>query len=238
MFKLFQHTIARKTLATVLVLLLIASTLATGCTRRQHAGESAEDFAKYRKAFYSAEVVYGVDTLGDVMEILKNANVVSASGASSAVGFTDQALYGVDEVVVLLENGLPGNKFEKVRTSIDAFKKAVDAGAIRFNDSKAQTLYFNFVATVEVSVNLWEAFAQNKPKEVQAFARERLQRSRDLQQQMQEPWWNSIMIRGTRLATEISGLSPLSAPDIWPQVRERSRQAHEKNARRKAEWAT
>lgn len=229
-------TAKRKLLKTTMALLLIASMLASACTRRQNAGESAEDFAKYRRAFYSAEVVYGIDTLGDVMEILKNAGVVSASGASAAVGFTDQTLYGVDEVTVLLENGLPGSKFDKARTGIDSFKKAVEAGAIRFTDDKAKTLYFNIVATVEVSVNLWEAFAQNKPKEVQEFAKERQRKARDLQQQMQEPWWNTIMIRGTRLATEISALSPLSAPEIWPQVRERSRQAHEKNARRKAEW--
>ncbi len=220
----------------VLIAVLFIISLAAGCARKPHADETASDYAKYRKALYSAEVVYGVDLLGDVLEIFKGAGVLTTPSARAGVEYTDQGLVVIDEFTDAIEKGLPLGKFDKARDVIARVKNAIANGAIKFNSEKAQTYYFSILSTVEVSINLLEAYSANKQSDVDKLLKSRTAKARALQERVAEPWWNTVIVRGTQLATDIATISPLDAAQIWPKVRDKSKATHAENKVRLATW--
>lgn len=226
---------SKKFLAYFVSVALLAISL-TGCQRKQRPDETVDDYTKYRRALHSAEVIYLLDTLGDLFEIFKEAGVVSAGSGKTAIDFTDRGLTAFDEAAKLLRDGLPASGFDKARAVIVSFKAAVGSGAIRFSSEKAQAYYFNAVATVEVAINLIEAVnAENKEKAAK-LNQERLAKASAMRQQVSEPWWNQAIVRSTLLATEIASLAAQETPEIWSAAVARSASAHSKNSGRLTNW--
>lgn len=200
----------------------------SACARRD--GDAA-----YKKAFYSAHVVYGLDALGDLFEIFKDGGVLGADGFKKSIEVTNDGLIAYDELVELLEKGWPVGSFDKARTVIERFKSAVANGAIKFNSPKAQSAYANTVATIEVTVNLLEAINAGRKGEVKRLEAEQKAKATAAKAsiaQADPAWYQSAIVRGSRLATELSILSSAETVDIWSAVRQRSAEAHVKNRQR------
>jgi len=92
-----------------------------GCARR--GGDAA-----YKKAFYSAHVVYGIDLFGDLFEIFLNGGVIELGSAKKAYEVADGGLTAFDEIAKLLKDGLPVSGFDKARTIIVSAKSAIANG--------------------------------------------------------------------------------------------------------------
>ena len=202
----------------------------TGCARRD--GGTA-----YKKAFYSAHAVYGIDALGDMFEIFQRGGVIELAAAKKAYQIADAGLFAVDEIAALLERGLPANTFEKARTFIASFKSAISAGAIKFKSPKAESIYFNTVATVEVTINLIEAINAGRKKEVGELENQQKvagvkAKAAVAQAQSETAWYQEAIVRGSTLASELSILSNEDAPVIWEAVKNRSAATHAENLRR------
>lgn len=220
-----------------LVSFLIFSLLLAACARGPKPGENPAEFASYRKAFHTAEAIYSLDALADLVEILKDGNVILIDPARGAVDYIDQIQFAVDEIAAGLETGFPKEKFEKAREIIKRMKLAVENGAIKFLQSSGKTYFYNIVGAVELSINLIEAFALNNKERVASLSDQRAMQIRALRSGApRDLWWASALERATRLATEISGFSPLDAAKIWPLLRDRSQVAHDKNRVRIAAW--
>jgi len=199
-----------------------------GCARR--GGDTA-----YKKAFYTAHAVYGLDTLGDMFEIFQRGNVLSVDGAKKGYQITDEGLLAVDEIGNLLKNGLPVNSFDRARVIIGAMKQAVSNGAIKFKSQKAADAYANTVATVEVTINLIEAINAGRKKEVEQLEKEQKAKAAQAQAsvaQAESAWYQDSIVRASRLASELTILSNAEAPAIWEALQQRSGEAHAKNRAR------
>lgn len=213
----------------LIALLLAGNALAfVGCAKR--GGDTA-----YKKAFYTAHVVYGIDALGDMFEIFQRGGVIDVEGAKKAYQTADAGLFAVDEIGALLEKGLPVNNFEKARTFIASLKSAVAAGAIKFKTPKAQSVYDNTVATVEITINLIEAINAGRKKEAAQLETEQKVAGAKAQAavaQAESAWYQEAIVRGSTLASELSILSNEDAPAIWNAVKNRSAATHAENLRR------
>lgn len=224
----------KRIISSIIIVLSIA--IIGACARKQRPDETTEQFKQYRRAFHSAEVIYGIDALGDQIEIIKDGGLIPADAARGAIDYTDQILSAADEVALALEQGLPGTRFDKIRDVIKRFKLAEANGAIKFGSTKAKAKFYAALATVEVSINLVEAFNVGNNERVKSLSAQRAVQLRNMRDEGTEPWWIDTIVRLTQLANEISALSPLDAPQIWPQVHTRSEQSHQKNSVRKMSW--
>mgnify|MGYP000134252764 CR=1 FL=1 len=199
-----------------------------GCARRD--GDVA-----YKRAFYSAHVVYDLDALGDLFEIFKNGGVMDASSFKSAVSITDKGLTSFDEIAELLEKGWPIGGFDKARTAINSFKSAVANGAIKFSSPKAQSTYANTVATLEVGINLLEAINAGRKQDAKRLEGEyhaKATAAKASAAQADPTWYQQAIVRGSQLASELTILSNADAVNIWEAVHTRSRDTHAENAAR------
>jgi len=213
-----------------LLALFIASTIlpSVGCARR--GGDTA-----YKKAFYTAHAVYGLDALGDLFEIFQKGGVVTIDGAKKGYQITDEGLLAVDEIGNLLKNGLPVNSFDRARTIIASIKQAVANGAIKFKSDKAQSAYANTVATIEVTINLIEAVNAGRKKEAAELEKQQKAQAAQAQAavaQAEATWYQEAIVRGSLLASELTVLSNAEAPEIWVQLEQRSKETHLENRRR------
>ena len=192
----------------------------------------------YKGAFYSAQLVYGVDALGDIFEILKDGNVLTPENAKAAIGFTDRGLIAVDEITKIVEQGLATGNFDRVRQVINGIKSAVANGVIVFKDARANEIYNNVIGTIEITINLVEAARANDQARIKTLEAERATKSKALKAGARNviPWYQNALVRTTALITEVSTLSPLPPADIWAKVHERSAAAHAKNQRRLSTW--
>ncbi len=219
----------RKVTYALLALFLTSAILPfAGCARR--GGDTA-----YKKAFYTAHAVYGLDALGDLFEIFQRGDVISVDGAKKAYQITDEGLLAVDEIGNLLKNGLPVNSFDRARTIIAAIKQAVANGAIKFKSPKAESAYANTVATVEVTINLIEAINAGRKKEVEQLEKEQKAKAATAQAsiaQADPTWYQNAIVRGSLLASELTVLSNAEAPQIWEALEQRSRDTHIENRTR------
>lgn len=224
--------IQKQLLTGALLAILVLSTLPfAGCAKKNPE-------PGYKKAFYSAQLIYGIDTLGDIFEILKNGNVLQVPGAKAAIDFTDRGLTAADEIVSLIEQGLATGNFDKVRQVIAGVKAAVANGVIRFTDQRANEIYNNVIGTIEITINLVEAARANNQPEVERLEAQRAQKAKALRQTTRQviPWYQNALVRTTAMITEIATLSPLNAPEIWAAVHARSESAHRKNQTRLSTW--
>lgn len=215
----------RKVTYALLALFLSATLAFSGCARRD--GDTA-----YKKAFYTAHAVYDLDALGDLFEIFEKGGVLNAASADKAYQLTDEALIVVDETGNLLEKGLPANTFDRARTIIGAIKQAVASGAIKFKSQKAQDVYANSVATIEVTVNLIEALNAGRKKEVAQLEKEQqaqAARTKAAIAQAESVWYQEAIVRGSLLASELTVLSNAETPAIWAALKQRSVEAHAEN---------
>ena len=217
-----------KSLALIALLLVTTALPFAGCARR--GGDAA-----YKKAFYSAHAVYGIDALGDMFEIFQRGGVVELASAKKAYQVADSGLFAVDEIAALLEKGLPVNNFEKARTIVASFKSAVAAGAIKFKSPKAESIYANTVATIEVTINLIEAINAGRKKEVAELETQQqvaAAKTKAAVAQAESAWYQDAIVRGSTLASELSILSNEEAPVIWEALKNRSAVTHAENRNR------
>jgi len=214
-----------------LLAVLILSSLTVGCSKKNPE-------PGYKAAFYSAQLVYGVDALGDIFEILKDGNVLTPESAKAAIGFTDRGLIAVDEITKIVEQGLATGNFDRVRQVINGIKSAVANGVIVFKDARANEIYNNVIGTIEITINLVEAARANDQARIKTLEAERATKSKALKAGARNviPWYQNALVRTTALITEVSTLSPLPPADIWAKVHERSAAAHAKNQRRLSTW--
>lgn len=218
----------RKFLYTLPAPVLGAAALMVGCAKK--GGDPT-----YKKAFYSAHIVYGVDTLADLFEIFKNGGVIGDASYRKAIEISNKGLTSFDELVELLEKGWPVGGFDKARTIVSQFKDAVANGAIKFMSPKAQGAYANIVATVEVTINLLQAVRAGNQPEVKRLEAEQKAKASAVKAsiaQADPTWYQNAIVRATRLATDLSLLSNAEPAAIWDAVRAKSKEAHDKNAAR------
>lgn len=219
----------RKVTYALLALFLTSAILPfAGCARR--GGDTA-----YKKAFYTAHAVYGLDALGDLFEIFQRGGVITSDSAKKAYQITDEGLLAVDEIGNLLKNGLPVNSFDRTRTIIAAMKQAVANGAIKFKSQKAADAYANTVATVEVTINLIEAINAGRKKEVAQLEKEQKAKAAQAQAavaQAEAAWYQESIVRASLLASELTVLSNAEAPQIWAALEQRSKDTHSENRAR------
>ncbi len=218
-----------------LAAILILSTIFAGCAKKNPE-------PGYKKAFYSAQLVYGIDTLGDLFQIFKVGDVMQAASAKSAVGFTERGLVVADEVTKALEDGLPTDGFARARGVIALFKDAVANNVITFKDERAANIYANSVATIEITLNLLEAIKANNQPEVARLELQRKEKAKAATAKISPrlaatiPWYQEAIVRVTQLVTDVAVLSPGVAPDIWKAVHTKSAATHQENAARLASW--
>lgn len=197
----------------------------TGCARR--GGDAA-----YKKAFYSAHAVYDLDALGDLFVIFRDGGVLSEDGLKTAIELTDSGLIVVDEIVKLVEQGLPASGFDKARTFINSVKSAVSRGAIKLTSPKAVSVYSNSIATIEVTINLIEAISAGRKGDVAALEAEQKQKAvatKAAIAQADPAWYQTAIVRASLLVSELSVLSEAEAPAIWQALKDRSVIVHEEN---------
>lgn len=220
----------KRKLTQALLALFLASTILSGVGCARKGGDTA-----YKKAFYTAHAVYDLDALGDLFEIFEKGGVLNAVSADKAYQLTDEALIVVDETGNLLEKGLPANTFDRTRTIINAIKQAVASGAIKFKSQKAQDVYANSVATIEVTVNLIEAINAGRKKEVEQLEKEQqvqAAKTKAAIAQAETAWYQEAIVRGSLLASELTVLSNAETPAIWSALKQRSAETHAENRRR------
>lgn len=224
----------KKRLATgALAALLVLSSLSLSCAKKNPE-------PGYKKAFYSAQLVYGVDALGDLFEIFKNGSVMIAASAKAGVGFTEKGLVVADEITKALEEGLPTDGFARARGVVALFKDAIANGVITFKDERAATIYANSIATIEITINLLEAIKANNQPEVASLEAQRNAKVKatkvSTKAAVSVPWYQDAIVRVTQLVTDVQILSPSAAPEIWKAVRAKSAQTHNENQARLAGW--
>ena len=219
----------RKVTHALLALFLASAILPfAGCARK--GGDAA-----YKKAFYTAHAVYGLDALGDLFEIFQKGGVVTVDGAKKGYQITDEGLLAVDEIGNLLKNGLPVNSFDRARTIIGAIKQAVANGAIKFKSPKAESAYANTVATIEVTINLIEAINAGRKKEAAELEKQQKAKAAQAQAavaQAEATWYQDSIVRASLLASELTVLSNAEAPQIWAALEQRSKESHAENCAR------
>jgi hypothetical protein len=186
----------------------------------------------YKKAFYSAQVVYGIDLFGDLFEIFKNGGVIDDSGAKKAYEIADAGLTAFDEIAKLIKDGLPISGFDKARTIIAAAKSAVANGAIKFKSPKAQAIFGDVTTTIEITINLVEAINAGRKPDVARLEAEQKAKAASAQAaiaQADPTWYQSAIVRGSLLVSELSVLSQAEAPKIWDALKDRSAIVHQEN---------
>ena len=209
----------------LVLLCLILLVSQSACARRD--GDAA-----YRKAFYTAHAVYDLDALGDLFQIFEKGGIITPQGADKAYQLTDEALIVVDETGHLLEQGLPANTFDRTRVIIGAIKQAVASGAIKFKSQKAQDVYANSIATIEVTVNLIEAINAGRKNEIERLEKEQkasAAKTKASIAQADPTWYQDAIVRGSLLASELTVLSNAETPAIWAALKQRSAETHAEN---------